>query len=82
MDFNWPWNAKKQAETYNKLITSAKPIKHDLKNSAEKKNPRLPLQRDRDRIVWSKSFKRLAHKTQVFPHLYSDHQRQRESSTT
>jgi len=71
-------NAAQQAEEYNATIRSVG-IKHECRTDKEKNDPRLPLQRDRDRIVWSKSFKRLAHKTQVFPHIYSDHQRQRMS---
>lgn len=75
----WQWDADKQANTLNGMITSSDTTKHAFAIERQKQNPRLPLQRDRDRIVWSKSFKRLAHKTQVFPHLYSDHQRQRMS---
>lgn len=45
--------------------------------------PKAPLEyrteyhRDRDRIVWSKSFKRLQHKTQIFPYYVEDHYRRR-----
>ena len=74
--FDVPWNAKKQAVELNKMITADGGTLHQLESDQEG-NPRLPFQRDRDRVVWSKSFKRLAHKTQVFPHLYSDHQRHR-----
>lgn len=38
---------------------------------------RLPFQRDRDRIVHSKAFRRLAGKTQVFTASYGDHYRSR-----
>jgi dGTPase len=38
---------------------------------------RTEYQRDRDRIVWSKSFKRLQHKTQIFPYYAEDHYRRR-----
>lgn len=38
---------------------------------------RLSFQRDRDRIMWSKSFKRLAAKTQVFPVEHDVHIRRR-----
>ncbi len=38
---------------------------------------RTEYHRDRDRIVWSKSFKRLQHKTQIFPHYVEDHYRRR-----
>ncbi len=38
---------------------------------------RTPFQRDRDRIIHSKSFRRMKHKTQVFPYLNNDHYRTR-----
>ncbi len=38
---------------------------------------RTEYHRDRDRIVWSNSFKRLQHKTQIFPHYVEDHYRRR-----
>jgi len=38
---------------------------------------RSEYHRDRDRIVWSKSFKRLQHKTQIFPHYFEDHYKRR-----
>jgi len=34
---------------------------------------RTQYQRDRDRIVWAKSFKRLQNKTQIFPYYAEDH---------
>lgn len=37
--------------------------------------------RDRDRIIWSRSFKRLQHKTQIFPHYTADHYRRRLTHT-
>jgi len=42
---------------------------------------RTPFQRDRDRIVHSKSFRRLSHKTQVFVAPTGDHYRTRFSHT-
>ena len=42
---------------------------------------RTPLQRDRDRIVHSKAFRRLAHKTQVFIDPEGDHFRTRLTHT-
>src|SRR4051812_4270035 len=42
---------------------------------------RTPLQRDRDRIVHSKSFRRLMHKTQVFIDPSGDHYRTRLTHT-
>jgi dGTPase len=38
---------------------------------------RSEYHRDRDRIVWSKSLKRLQHKTQIFPHYFEDHYKRR-----
>jgi dGTPase len=72
-----PWPAKKQAEVLNSMITAHGAVAHVLTDAEQEGNPRLPLQRDRDRIVWSRSFRRLAYKTQVFPHVYTDHQRNR-----
>jgi dGTPase len=42
---------------------------------------RTPLQRDRDRIVYSKAFRRLKHKTQVFVSPEGDHYRTRLTHT-
>jgi len=50
--------------------------------TAEPDSPlRTPFQRDRDRIVHSKSFRRLKHKTQVFVAPEGDHYRTRLSHT-
>jgi dGTPase len=38
---------------------------------------RTEYHRDRDRIVWSKTFKRMQHKTQIFPYYAEDHYRRR-----
>jgi len=42
---------------------------------------RGPFQRDRDRIIHARAFRRLAGKTQVFTHRYSDHFRNRLTHT-
>ena len=42
---------------------------------------RSPYQRDRDRIIHSRAFRRLEHKTQVFTAPYSDHFRNRLTHT-
>ena len=42
---------------------------------------RTPFQRDRDRIVHSKAFRRLTHKTQVFVAPQGDHYRTRLTHT-
>ena len=44
-------------------------------------NTRTPFQRDRDRILHSKSFRRLQAKTQVFVSYYGDHYRDRLTHT-
>ncbi|HEC21276.1 MAG TPA: HD domain-containing protein, partial [Candidatus Peregrinibacteria bacterium] len=42
---------------------------------------RLPFQRDRDRIIHAKAFRRLKGKTQVFVSHYGDHYRSRLTHT-
>jgi dGTPase len=52
------------------------------RRTAEENSPlRTPFQRDRDRIVHSKSFRRLKHKTQVFVAPEGDHYRTRLTHT-
>jgi len=53
-----------------------------IRRTAEPDSPlRTPFQRDRDRIVHSKSFRRLKHKTQVFVAPEGDHYRTRLTHT-
>ena len=47
----------------------------------EKCGIRMEFQRDRDRIIYSKSFRRLKHKTQVFLSPEGDHYRTRLTHT-
>ncbi|MGD0264748.1 MAG: dGTP triphosphohydrolase [Candidatus Methylomirabilota bacterium] len=42
---------------------------------------RTQFHRDRDRIIWCRTFKRLQHKTQIFPHYVTDHFRRRLTHT-
>ena len=44
-------------------------------------NTRTPFQRDRDRIIHSKAFRRLQAKTQVFVSYFGDHYRDRLTHT-
>ncbi len=64
------------------------PYATKCKNSAGRKNERFEkfeirteFQRDRDKILHSKSFRRLKHKTQVFLSPYNDHFRTRLTHT-
>lgn len=50
-------------------------------SSEEKCDIRMDFQRDRDRIIYSKSFRRLKHKTQVFLSPEGDHYRTRLTHT-
>ncbi len=54
----------------------------DLREVSEQNDPlRTPFQRDRDRIIHTKAFRRLKHKTQVFISPEGDHYRTRLTHT-
>lgn len=54
-------------------------IKREHKTKIE--TLRTPFERDRDRILHSKAFRRLSHKSQIFIYYYGDHHRTRLTHT-
>jgi dGTPase len=76
---------RKQLEEIEKNILS--PLAQLSTNSAGRQKPekkcdiRTEYQRDRDRVIYSKSFRRLKHKTQVFISPEGDHYRTRLTHT-
>jgi dGTPase len=69
----------REAEQLSSLATQSYPAHRDIPE--EPCRLRTPFQRDRDRIVHSKSFRRLKHKTQVFIAPEGDHYRTRLTHT-
>ena len=82
---NEPRCIREMSEAREELVLS--PYACKSKNSKGRKNPepecdvRTVYQRDRDRIVHSKAFRRLKHKTQVFLAPEGDHYRTRLTHT-
>ena len=78
-------NIREKTEELEDVFLSSKAIKsRDSKGRVkieEKCNIRTDFQRDRDRIIHSKSFRRLKHKTQVFIAPEGDHFRTRLTHT-
>jgi dGTPase len=68
-----------EAEQLSPLATQSYPARRSRPEEACRL--RTPFQRDRDRIVHSKSFRRLTHKTQVFIAPEGDHYRTRLTHT-
>src|SRR5215472_778615 len=69
--------------TQPKLASYAMPVEESLgRRYAEPSHPyRNAYERDRDRIIHSRAFRRLENKTQVFSRRYSDHFRNRLTHT-
>jgi len=78
-------NIREQIESLEKKILSAKAclsVNSQGRLRPEQPHPlRTAFQRDRDRIIHSKSFRRLKHKTQVFLSPFGDHFRTRLTHT-
>ena len=74
---------KQECKTLASYALKAEERRNKLKKTFREHRPGSPLEhrtayhRDRDRILWSKAFKRMQHKTQVFPHYVEDHYKRR-----
>ena len=72
---------KKEYEILSPYATKSKESKGRKKTRNDDYPIRTEFQRDRDKILHSKSFRRLKHKTQVFLSPYNDHFRTRLTHT-
>ena len=72
---------EREYEILSPYATKSKESKGRKKPRVEKFEIRTSFQRDRDKIIHSKSFRRLKHKTQVFLSPYNDHFRTRLTHT-
>src|ERR687892_1158415 len=70
---------ERNEEQLSPLATRSYPASREL--AEPDSDHRTPFQRDRDRIVHSKAFRRLKHKTQVFIAPEGDHYRTRLTHT-
>jgi len=74
---------EQECKTLSSYALKAEERRNNLKEKFRERPPKAPLEhrtgyhRDRDRILWSKTFKRLQHKTQIFPHYVEDHYKRR-----
>ena len=72
---------KRERENLSKYAFRSENTTGRLNNLVESDGVRTDFQRDRDRIIHSKSFRRLMHKTQVFLDPEGDHYRTRLTHT-
>ena len=72
---------QREYETLSEYATKCKESKGRKQPRVDAYPIRTEFQRDRDKILHSKSFRRLKHKTQVFLSPYNDHFRTRLTHT-
>ena len=68
---------QKEIDTLSEFATKSRFSKGRKNPEPDNSNIRTDFQRDRDRILHSKTFRRLKHKTQVFLAPFDDHFRTR-----